>query len=265
MLGKYSYHSSLRKYVVLFGNTFNDIMVKRYDKNQNVVTALTVPIQYSPKRKWVMTLRDDVSRPVMMTVPRLGFQIVGMGYDPSRRTSPISRIISNNQMFWNPIPYKMQWELYAVTKNQDDMGQIFEQIGPYFNQDLTQSVKLLPDINHTWDVPLRLTSGPSMEDVYEGDMAVRQMIIWTWQFEMDVWFFGPVVTGGVIKRVITNLYTDLDATLPEVVIDVKPGLTANGSPTTSSNNSINYQDINAEDDYGYIVEITDNIDGDENE
>ena len=40
-------------------------------------------------------------------------------------------------------------------------------------------------------------------------------------------------------------------------IKVYPGLTANGEPTTLLANSLPYADINADDDYGYIVIIED--------
>jgi hypothetical protein len=43
-----------------------------------------------------------------------------------------------------------------------------------------------------------------------------------------------------------------------VTVRVVPGLDANGNPTTNANDSIDASLINVNDDFGYIVTITDN-------
>ena len=49
----------------------------------------------------------------------------------------------------------------------------------------------------------------------------------------------------------------MNATDAEEKITVQPGLTANGTPTTTANNSVDYNDINIDDDWAYIVQIED--------
>ena len=56
----------------------------------------------------------------------------------------------------------------------------------------------------------------------------------------------------------TNKYTDTDATLPAETTTVQPGLTANGDPTTDINLTVDYSNINYDDDWAYIVTVENN-------
>jgi hypothetical protein len=88
---------------------------------------------------------------------------------------------------------------------------ILEQIIPYFTPEWTSTLNLIPELGMKVDVPVVL-AGTNMSDRYEGsfDDGPRRYIIHTLTFTMKGYFFGPVSSGGVIKRAITNLY---DSTL----------------------------------------------------
>ena len=45
MFGTQFYHSTIRKYVIAFGNIFNNIVVQR----ENHTQSIAVPIAYGPK------------------------------------------------------------------------------------------------------------------------------------------------------------------------------------------------------------------------
>jgi hypothetical protein len=55
------------------------------------------------------------------------------------------------------------------------------------------------------DVPIVLTS-VAMEDTYEGSFEERRVIEYTLEFQMKLYFFGPVYTGQIIKSVIERDY-----------------------------------------------------------
>ena len=59
MFGNSFYFGTIRKYVIAFGNLFNDIYVQRLDSNGNRIQTLAVPLAYGPKEKWLVRLVQD--------------------------------------------------------------------------------------------------------------------------------------------------------------------------------------------------------------
>jgi len=277
MLGHTFYHSLLRQYSIMTGNLFNDIVVRRTDPGGNAVTVIQVPIQYGPKRKWAVALATDpTARTVAVQYPRLSFFFNSVTPDLTRQLSPLNRLANitedKNTMYsmFQPLPVTIDMELCAVAKNMDDAAQIAEQIFPYFSPDFTQSAKLVPTINKVWDVVFRLREN-QIEEIYDGAFDKRQSILWTFHFNVDAWMFGPVQKQGVIKRVQADIMAvpgDGPVTAAEIHkygrvsrIEVTPGLTADGKPTTVRSESVPWASINQEDDYGFCETITEYTDG----
>lgn len=88
-----------------------------------------------------------------------------------------------------PVPYNIDFELAIISKNQEDGLQILEQILPYFQPHYNLSVKLLPTMNETKDVPVVLQN-IDYEDSYEGDFATRRAIIYTLRFSTKTFLYG---------------------------------------------------------------------------
>jgi hypothetical protein len=272
MFGSQFYHQSLRKYVIMFGNMFNDIVVRRYDTANNNVSAVTVPLAYGPKEKFlVRTTQDpDLDQQIAIQLPRMAFEMTTLNYDGQRRLNSTGRNIKVTtdedklDFNYNPVPYDLQFNLYAYVRNADDGAQILEQIVPYFGPEWTNQVRLIPQTSITMDVPTILNT-VSIEDTYEGDFNNRRALIYTFDFTVKGFFYGPTKRQGIIKRaqidfgvVTANTNSGRKITLEDVArtgrssrIVIQPGLLANGSPTTNSSASIPYNQINATDDYGF--------------
>ena len=77
MLGQQFYHETIRKIIVGFGTTFNNVQLVRKDSSGNVVQSMKVPLAYGPKEKFLVRLRADadLSSKVAITLPRIGFEI----------------------------------------------------------------------------------------------------------------------------------------------------------------------------------------------
>lgn len=270
MFGSQFYHQSLRKYVIMFGNMFNDIVVRRYNDSGNPLQATAVPLAYGPKEKFLVRLTQDpnLDQQIAIQLPRMGFEMTTLNYDGSRRLTGVTRNIrvvsDRDKLDYNyvPVPYDLQFNLYAYVRNADDGAQILEQIVPYFGPEWTNQVRILPQTNVTIDVPTILNT-VSIEDTYEGDFETRRALIYTFDFTIKAYFYGPVRRQGIIKRsqidfgiVSSNSVNKI--TMEDVAntgrssrIVVVPGLLANGSPTTNSAASIAYSQIDADDDYGF--------------
>ena len=211
MLGNYSYHEIFRKTIVAFGTLFNNIELRRQDE------VMKVPLAYGPKDKFLARLDqvpDPTNKRVQITLPRIGFEISGVSYDPTRKVAPTQKIkipstsTKNKQMFM-PVPYNISFELAIISKNQDDGLQILEQILPVFQPHYNLSIKLVPSMNETKDVPIVLQN-IDYEDSYEGDFATRRAIIYTLQFTAKTFLYGPVTESKIIKKASVDYYTSTD-------------------------------------------------------
>lgn len=264
------YHGTLRKYVTLFGTLFNDIYVARPDSSTGAINTIKVPLSYGPKEKALARLlaAPNLDTTVAQATPRMGFEITTIAYSPTRKLATVGRNrrvdptdpdkMSYN---YNPVPYDISFSLYITAKFQDDGAQIVEQILPYFTPERTTTINLIPEMNYVVDVPLTLIN-VTPSDTYEGGFEERRAITWTLDFLMKCYFYGPVKQSGVIKLVDINFF---DASEYDTVQDavgvatppdrfhLRPGLTANGQPTTNANNSIDSSLITANSNYGVII------------
>ena len=266
MFGASYYHGVLRKYIIMFGTMFNDIDVQRRDTNGNNVQTLRIPIAYGPKEKFLARLRSDpnLDKDVSISLPRMSFEIVSMNYDPTRKlpstvrnTSLQSSDPNKLSSQYTPVPYNINISLSVYVKNADDGVQILEQILPFFGPEWTSQLKLIPELGLVYDIPT-VFNDISTEDTYEGDFTTRRTLIHTLNFTIKGYIFGPVRTSGVIKRsvITTNIESPLDAAALSSTVEVTPGLTANGTPTSLEADSIDINSIQANSAFGYIEDIT---------
>jgi hypothetical protein len=263
MFGTQFYNETTRRYVAVFGTLFNAIKITRKNNAGSTIQTMTVPINYGPIQKFLAKLEQDPSLTApQITLPRMTFEMTGMSYDPVRNLTPMKtyfKNITNNDASFNssytPAPYNITFQLNIMTKFQEDGTKIVEQILPFFKPDFTPSVKLLDNIDEYFDIPISLDN-ISMEDTYEGSFEQRRALIWTLTFTMRAYYFGPVTQKKIIKFANVKSYSDIDANTAVQAVNVRPGLTANGLPTTNINNTVAYANINFEDDWDYIVQIT---------
>ena len=142
MLGQQFYHETMRKVVVAFGTIFNNINIVRKNNSGAVTQSMKVPLAYGPKQKFLTRLREDPSltKKVALTLPRVGFEISGISYDPSRKLNSVQKFKKTNDSTdgktlatqFMPVPYNMDFELVVMAKSSDDALQIVEQILPFF-------------------------------------------------------------------------------------------------------------------------------------
>ena len=253
MLGDYFYHESLRKIIIAFGTIFNNIHIHRKDSNGNVVQSLKVPLAYSPKEKFIARLDQQPDlvedRRVAVTLPRMGFEISGLNYDPSRKLNRMGQIkkvrssstdgkVMNKQ--FNPVPYNISMNLYSFTSSAEGGLQIVEQILPFFQPDYTVTINAIPELNIKRDVPIVLNS-VNYQDTYDGAYNTRRAVIYTLNFTAKTYLYGPISQQKVIKSTQADMFTDTDTTSKrEQRIVITP------NPTSAD----------ADDDFGFTTTIT---------
>jgi hypothetical protein len=274
MFGHTFYFSTIRKYVTLFGTLFNDIHITRTDANNTTIALLKVPLAYAPKEKVLARVDADpnIDRQTAVLLPRMSFEMVDMKYDTSRKLNTVGRSVvkdtsstSRLKYQYNPVPYNLSFRLYIYVKNAEDGTKIVEQILPFFTPDWTTTVQLIPEMGINMDIPVVLES-VNIEDSYDGDFETRRALIWTLDFTLKGYIYGPIKKSGIIKFANTNFYIPpnvQDGQLQDAVgvtdvserVTVRPGLTANGTPTSNVADSVALSVIEADDDFGYCVSI----------
>jgi hypothetical protein len=280
MFGDPFYFSLIRKYVILMGTLVNNIRITRTDKSGNVTALLKVPVTYAPKDKMLARVMQDpgIDRPTAVApLPLISFEMGQMRYDGSRKLPTVNRIsvkdTTSSSKFkyqYNPVPYNIEFKMFIYAKNAEDGTKIIEQILPYFTPDWTTTVNLIPEVDVVMDIPIILNN-ISYSDNYDKEFKERRAIVWTLDFILKGYIYGPVKKGGVIKFVETNFY--LPSTPEGKIIDavgntelseritIQPGLSNTGGPINyyggpnANTGTIPYAEIEVTDDFGYITQI----------
>jgi hypothetical protein len=242
MLDQRFYWGTVRKAIVAFGNMFNNITIEKKGPN-NTTYIQRVPLSYSPKQKFLAKINQqpDVDKnSVQVILPRIGFEMVSIDYDPNRKVSPIQQTrsldgVTTAASQYAPTPYNLTVLLYIYSKTQDEGLQIVEQILPYFNPDYNLNFKAIPELGIQNDLPVLLNT-IGFQDDYEGDLTTRRSITWTLGFTLKLNFYGPVSRTGIIRKVIANTFDNNELTSQRQKITVET------NPNTA----------NVTDDYSYL-------------
>lgn len=200
-----------------FGTLFNDIQIKHKDNAGDDFSILTVPIAYGPVQKFLARIEQvpDLKKRVAITLPRMSFEMTGISYDSTRKSSTMQTFKaldkSNNELtkVFMPVPYNVNFRLSIMSKLNEDALQVVEQILPYFQPHFNLTVDLVSSIGEKRDIPMILER-ISMDDQYEGDFTTRRVLVYTLDFVAKTYLFGPVGTPNeaLIKQVQVDYYSN---------------------------------------------------------
>lgn len=212
---KYFYYQLTRKYVILFGNMFNNLLMIRKNKDTGAeIERWRVPIVYAPKEKYFARLKadPDLNRPIQAILPRMSFELVGFNYDATRKQNSLLRSPKVNTTSlvdsqYMGVPYDLSFDLQIYARNVDDGTHIVEQILPYFNPDYTVTIDAIPEMGFLKDVPIILNSVSNVIE-HEGNFDAVRYVSWTLNFTMKVNYYGPVTPTKIIRKAITNIKAD---------------------------------------------------------
>ena len=205
----YFYNEVFRSVIIGFGTLFNGIEVHHKDGNDDTFSVIQVPLAYGPTQKFLARMEQEASlnRPVQLTLPRMSFEFTNLEYDPSRKVTQTQTIVTETpdgsiKRTYVPVPYNMTVQLSIMTKLNDDMLQIVEQILPYFQPAYSLPIKFLGNLNEVKYVPVNLDT-IQMEDDYEGNFDTRRALVYTLTFTAKTYVYGPVkdVSSEIIDKV----------------------------------------------------------------
>ena len=220
MLGSYFYNETIRKTVIAFGTLFNNIRIKKFGTDGKTISQLKVPIAYGPMQRFLARIeqQSNFDDNVAISLPRISFELTSYAYDPSRKSSPITKFTgkgatkTKHKKIFLPVPYEIGFRLSFAAKLQDDSLQILEQILPHFQPSYNVTVNMLEGVEEKRDIPFTLAN-VSFVDEYEGDFSTRRFIQYDLDFIAKTYFYSEIPTdeSGIIKKVQVDYSTSIRA------------------------------------------------------
>lgn len=256
-----------------FGTLFNDIVIIR-PGSDGANQIIRVPIEYSDKEKMYRRIISDpdIDRPYSILLPRMAFKHTNFVYNQANKLNTMNKVVkkiadNSDQLNYQygPVPWDIHFQLYVYVKNTEDGLKIIEQILPFFPPTFVVTLDLIPEMEETRDIPITL-NGVNYEERYEGDLKDRRILIWTLDFTLKGYLYGPVKKTGIIKIANVSFYIANTTPISDSIgntevaerLIVTPGLDANGDPVNYSGpypaitTSISINDIDANSNFGYI-------------
>jgi len=207
---EYFYNEIFRSVIIGFGSMFNGMEIQHKNESDNQISTIRVPLAYGPTQKFLARIeqQSNLNKSTQMTLPRMSFEFTDLQYDPTRKSTQTQQFVVKNstgseiKRGYVPVPYNMTIQLSIMTKLNDDMLQIVEQILPYFQPSYNLPINFLGDFKEKRDIPIQL-EGISMEDDYEGNFETRRALVYTLTFTAKTFLFGPLsdVSGDIIRKV----------------------------------------------------------------
>jgi hypothetical protein len=257
------YHGTIRRYHAYFAALFSNLFITRATEDGTKTARIRVPIHYARRDKMLTRVQEDpnIDRKDAIFLPVMAFEMINTQYRGERKAQTMGRMVKkvddDPNQFWvtyASVPYDFHFRLSVLVKNADDGLKVIEQILPYFTPDLTARLQLVPEMGIEHDVTLVLNSVTPEDDIGPNyrDRITR---IWVLDFTLQGYLYGPAKKSPVIKfaNVEFNSMTS-DDTMGEPFLRVttRPGMTANGQPTTDPNETVPYLEISVDDDYDFI-------------
>lgn len=278
------YFDLIKKYTLIIGSLLNDIRIYRTDSNHNNTQLIKVPLMYAPKDKMMARIMQDPNidrQTSTITLPIITFELGQIRYNNDSKLNTVGKIAykSNRQYSntansatifsyqFNPVPYAFEFKAYIYVKNMEDGTKILEQILPYFTPDWTITAKLIPEMEEEKNI-VTVLKNVNYEDNYSSNFEERRAIIWTLNLELKGYLYGPVKQAPIINEIINNMYIDNDGYFQSngvannynvLILTSTPGLDANNNPTSNASITINTNQIEATDNYGFIQVANSNV------
>lgn len=216
-----TFHFEIKDLVTQFVAAFDDIIIKRYDKNRVSQNNVQVRYVYAPKQR---VLYDLVNKAQNLTVPVVAVNINSVSRDETRVFNKLAGFYVsrgsgeldtqiNSQFYRTPVPVNIQINMSIITKFQTDMDQIISNFVPYNN----------PYIILSWKVPYTILQSTVPQEIrsevlwdggitlsYPTDIAANEKyrIVGDTAFTIKGWLFPYVQSPtGNIYYINTNFRT----------------------------------------------------------
>lgn len=188
---QYSYYFEVKDLILQFLAAFDNVVIKRYDKNRLPLATQQVRYIYAPKQR---VLFDLVNPAQNVTLPCISITIKNISRDQNRvfnknagfyaHGSPETRIPGAQTFFYKaPVPVNIDLSMSIIARYQSDMDQILSNFVPFNN----------PYIILSWTVP-KIFNLPYTQEI-------RTEVLWSGNIGME---YPTDINGQQKAQIIAN-------------------------------------------------------------
>lgn len=223
---KYTYYWEIQTILEQFVGAFNDVFIKRYDKDKNIVNPannIKVNYVYGPKQRVFNTLQNPA--PGGITVPAIAVSIGSISRDQNRvfnkndgfnvNYNKINESIDYVKHIPQPIPVNIGVNMTLITKYQNDMEQLISNFTPYCDPYIVISWKT-PDLEGSltqYEIRTEVLWNGNISLQYPNDAGPSQAFRITadTNFTIKGWLFKKI--DEIVKKiyVINSDYTAINS------------------------------------------------------
>jgi len=129
----YSYNKELLIATAQFKDVFNNILIYRFDNEDNVTNTISVPLKYGAKSIALKSLENPLKN---QELPQIAFNRSGFSVDPERVFNINRDILLNadgerDHTLRQPVAIDIQFELNIFSNNPTDDDQILQNFIPF--------------------------------------------------------------------------------------------------------------------------------------
>jgi hypothetical protein len=223
---KYTYYWEIQTILEQFVGAFNDVFVKRYDKDKNLVgssNGIKVNYVYGPKQRVFNTLQNPA--PGGITVPAIAVSLGTISRDQTRvfnkndgfnvNYSKFNESIDFVKHIPQPIPINIGVNMTLITKYQNDMEQLISNFAPYCDPYIVISWKT-PELDNSlipYEIRTEVLWNGNINLQYPNDAGPSQAfrIVADTSFTIKGWLFKKI--DEIVKKiyVINSDYTAINS------------------------------------------------------
>ena len=188
---QYSYYFEVKDLVLQFLAAFDNVVIKRYDKNRNPLTTQQVRYVYAPKQR---VLFDLVNPAQNVTLPCISITINSISRDNNRvfnknagfyaHGTPTERAPGGQSYYYKaPVPVNIEISMSIIARYQSDMDQILSNFVPFNN----------PYIILSWTIPKEFNLPYTQE--------IRTEVAWNGNINLE---YPTDINGQQKAQIIAN-------------------------------------------------------------
>jgi hypothetical protein len=198
---KRPYYFEIKNLITQFMGAFNDIAIKRFDKDRvSDNEYVGVGFLYSPKQRVV---NDLLTASRAIPLPAISISVSTIARDPERVFNKLDGHIINTsakedtlRLIPQPVPVNIGINMSIIARYQSDIEQIISNFVPYCDPYIAVSWKLPTTENTTYERELRtiIEWGGTLNMTYPTELATNQLARVTCDttFTIKGWLFKQI-------------------------------------------------------------------------
>jgi hypothetical protein len=196
-----------RTLILQFEDAFNDVVVRRINKDRQVQDRISVNFRYSPKER---VLHDIVNKNQHLRLPIIACYKTGLRRDTTRVFNKIEGSFwtepdeNGHKHLLQPVPVDLEMGMSVISRYQMDMDQIIANFVPYTDPYVVVSWTL-PILGHEIRSHIIWNENISYEYPTDIDKTQPYRVIANTSFTIKGWIFkDPADNAGTIYKIDTS-------------------------------------------------------------